>query len=41
MQDVFYSRKNYKRPDLQISPHRNFDDEVRILDGFFKSEYIF
>lgn len=33
--DVFYSRKNFKRPDLQSSPHRNFEDEVRLLDSFF------
>jgi S-adenosylmethionine decarboxylase len=33
--DLFYSRKNYKRPDLQISPHHGFDEEVAYLDQFF------
>ena len=34
-QDLFYSRKNYKRPELQISPHRAFEEEVTLLDSFF------
>ncbi|XP_050077891.1 S-adenosylmethionine decarboxylase proenzyme isoform X1 [Anopheles maculipalpis] len=33
--DLFYSRKNYKRPELQVSPHRGFDEEVAFLDQFF------
>ncbi|KAJ8672840.1 hypothetical protein QAD02_004100 [Eretmocerus hayati] len=33
--DLFYSRKNYKRPELQISPHQAFEDEVTLLDSFF------
>lgn len=33
--DVYYSRKNFKRPDLQSNPHRHFEDEVRLLDTFF------
>lgn len=32
---LFYSRKNFKRPDLQVSPHRNFEEEVSLLDSFF------
>jgi hypothetical protein len=35
-QDVFYSRKNFKRPDLQTSPHQAFEQEVALLDTFFK-----
>lgn len=33
--DLFYSRKNYKRPELQVSPHRGFEEEVAYLDQFF------
>jgi len=28
-QDVFYSHKNYMKPELQHDIHRHFDDEVR------------
>lgn len=28
VEDLFYSRKNYKRPELQIGPHQDFDQEV-------------
>jgi len=35
-QDVFYSRKNFKRPDLQMGPHQAFEQEVALLDTFFK-----
>ncbi|XP_021958466.1 S-adenosylmethionine decarboxylase proenzyme isoform X2 [Folsomia candida] len=35
VEDVFYSRKNYKKPELQRSPHRHFDQEVDLLDTFF------
>ncbi|KAF4526461.1 hypothetical protein B566_EDAN014073 [Ephemera danica] len=38
VEDVFYSRKNYKRPELQLMPHRNFEQEVELLDTFFKAE---
>lgn len=34
---LFFSRKNFKRPDLQVSPHRGFDEEVALLDSFFDS----
>lgn len=33
--ELFYSRKNFKRPELQISPHRGFEEEVALLDSFF------
>ncbi|KAG7188090.1 hypothetical protein KM043_015940 [Ampulex compressa] len=35
VQNVFYSRKNYKRPELQMSPHQAFEEEVALLDTFF------
>ncbi|KAG8231396.1 hypothetical protein J437_LFUL011332 [Ladona fulva] len=35
VEDVFYSRKNFKRPDLQLAPHHSFEEEVALLDTFF------
>merc|ERR1712106_267090 len=35
VEDVFYSRKNFQRPDLQVSPYRFFEQEVTTLDKFF------
>ncbi|KAF5277459.1 hypothetical protein FQA39_LY18489 [Lamprigera yunnana] len=35
VEDLFYSRKNYKRPELQIGPHQEFDQEVALLDAIF------
>lgn len=35
VEELFYSRKNFKRPDLQVSPHRGFQEEVALLDSFF------
>ena len=35
IQDIFYSRKNFSRPELQLKPHRCFEQEVAILDGMF------
>ena len=35
VQDLFYSRKNYKRPELQQEPHRTFSDEATLLDSMF------
>jgi len=36
VEDIFYSRKNFLRPELQEEHHRHFDTEVRILDQHFK-----
>ncbi|RXG73645.1 Peptidylprolyl isomerase domain and WD repeat-containing protein 1, partial [Armadillidium vulgare] len=33
--DLFYSRKNFKRPELQRTPHRSFQEEAEILNQFF------
>ncbi|XP_020287293.1 S-adenosylmethionine decarboxylase proenzyme isoform X2 [Pseudomyrmex gracilis] len=35
VESVFYSRKNYKKPELQISPHQTFDEEVALLESLF------
>ncbi|XP_022207409.2 S-adenosylmethionine decarboxylase proenzyme isoform X2 [Nilaparvata lugens] len=35
VEDVFYSRKNFKRPDLQKHPYCSFEEEVSFLDNFF------
>ncbi|KAL1495024.1 hypothetical protein ABEB36_010511 [Hypothenemus hampei] len=35
VENLFYSRKNYKRPDLQLPPHQHFDQEVELLDALF------
>ncbi|XP_019868756.1 S-adenosylmethionine decarboxylase proenzyme isoform X2 [Aethina tumida] len=35
VEDLFYSRKNYKRPELQVTPHQHFDQEVALLDTLF------
>ncbi|XP_033230648.1 S-adenosylmethionine decarboxylase proenzyme isoform X2 [Belonocnema kinseyi] len=35
VEDVFYSRKNYKKPELQMPPHQAFEEEVALLDTFF------
>lgn len=35
VEDLFYSRKNYKRPELQVTPHKDFDQEVALLDSLF------
>jgi len=36
VEDIFYSRKNFLRPDLQEDEHRHFSREVHILDQHFK-----
>lgn len=33
--DVFYSRKNFMRPELQDKAHSSFDNEIAILDAEF------
>jgi len=35
IEDIFYSRKNFKRPELQMKPHRSFEQEVALLDEMF------
>lgn len=35
VEEIFYSRKNFQRPELQKKPHRHFEQEVAILDKFF------
>lgn len=34
-QEIFYSRKNFQRPELQKAPHKNFSEEVKILEKYF------
>ena len=34
-QDVFYSRKNFERPELQLKPYQSFKQEVATLDQMF------
>lgn len=34
--DVFYSRKNFMRPELQDKTHSTFDTEIEILDSEFE-----
>lgn len=33
--DIFYSRKNFMKPELQDKPHTSFEDEVDVLDELF------
>lgn len=33
--DVYYSRKNFLKPDLQPDPHNCFEQEVSILSDYF------
>ncbi|KAI5750367.1 hypothetical protein M8J76_015143 [Diaphorina citri] len=35
VEDIFYSRKNFKRPDLQKKDYRSFDQEVELLNALF------
>ncbi len=35
IEDVFYSRKKFMRPDLQKAPHHTFEDEVWFLKVSF------
>ncbi|VDK46843.1 unnamed protein product [Anisakis simplex] len=34
--NVFYSRKNFMRPDVQPFPHNSFDGEIEYLDNYFQ-----
>ncbi len=36
IEDIYYSRKNFKRPLLQRSQHKSFEKEVNTLDRFFR-----
>ncbi|KAL1464602.1 hypothetical protein WDU94_004232 [Cyamophila willieti] len=36
VEDIFYSRKNFKRPDLQKKEYRSFDQEVELLNALFQ-----
>ncbi|XP_033236164.1 S-adenosylmethionine decarboxylase proenzyme isoform X1 [Drosophila pseudoobscura] len=33
--DLFYSRKNFIRPEAQVTPHKGFTEEVSYLDTLF------
>ncbi|XP_076445195.1 S-adenosylmethionine decarboxylase proenzyme-like [Babylonia areolata] len=35
IEDIFYSRKNFSRPELQHNVHQNFESEVQVLDTIF------
>ncbi|KAJ8027569.1 S-adenosylmethionine decarboxylase proenzyme [Holothuria leucospilota] len=35
VEDIFYSRKNFLRPDLQSTPYKDFQREVEQLDKLF------
>ncbi|KAL7669010.1 hypothetical protein ACOME3_009686 [Neoechinorhynchus agilis] len=41
VEDVFYSRKNFMRPELQPVPHRKFEEEVLYLENYFEGELVF
>jgi len=32
IENLFFSRRNFAQPDRQVGPHRNFSEEVRMLD---------
>ncbi|CAB4060439.1 speD [Lepeophtheirus salmonis] len=34
-EEIFYSRKNFKKPELQYKPHKSFDQEAALLDKIF------
>eukprot|EP00058_Branchiostoma_floridae_P001321 XP_002586809.1 hypothetical protein BRAFLDRAFT_286125 [Branchiostoma floridae] len=36
VEDIFYSRKNFMRPELQHNMHRSFEEEVIILEKLFQ-----
>ncbi|VDM43819.1 unnamed protein product [Toxocara canis] len=34
--NVFYSRKNFMRPEMQPHPHNSFEGEIEYLDNYFQ-----
>nr|CAD7399944.1 unnamed protein product [Timema poppensis] len=36
VKEVFYSRKNFKRPELQMNPYQAFEQEVSLLNTYFQ-----
>ncbi len=36
--NVYYSRKNFARPELQFGPHGSFEREMARLDEYFEGE---
>jgi len=37
VEDIFYSRKNFQRPELQDTIHQSFEQEVALLDQMFEN----
>jgi len=35
VEEIFYSRKNFQRPELQRHPHKHFEQEVKTLEKYF------
>ncbi|CAG2057762.1 unnamed protein product, partial [Timema podura] len=38
VKEVFYSRKNFKRPELQMNPYQAFEQEVSLLNTYFQGK---
>jgi hypothetical protein len=32
IENLFFSRRNFSQPERQLGPHKNFADEVKVLD---------
>lgn len=39
--EVFYSHKNFMRPDRQPKPHQEFNDEAKYLDRYFQGDHFY
>uniref|UniRef100_A0A914S8G9 Adenosylmethionine decarboxylase n=1 Tax=Parascaris equorum TaxID=6256 RepID=A0A914S8G9_PAREQ len=37
--NVFYSRKNFMRPEIQPHPHNSFEGEIDFLDNYFQDRW--
>lgn len=37
---IFYSRKSFMFPERQKGPHRDWKEEMSLLDRYFKSELV-